>query len=884
MSDRLLLDSSGIASLDGVWEFFPGDHCLSALDGLSPDAIDVPGLWEANGHLDLDGVAWYRRPFVLDAADGFWTLRFGAVMDIADVYVNGRFLGSHDSPFTPFELDATDALVAEENVVTVRVFDPSLDDPEHRRLPHGKQGWANQVFPSPPSLYMTYGGIWQPVTLRRHGAVVIRDVFVNGDPDGLTVTVDVENVSGHEQRAHVSVRTLGFAPDVALVVPAREFASARFELGAANAGQWRPESPVLHEARADVVVANAPSDTRTVTYGLRTVRVDGARVLIGDEPYRMKSALVQGFTADRLYDEGTRSAIETEVRAAKALGFNTLRLHIKAFDPSYLDVCDELGMLLECDIPIAEPILHEEMADGTVFSDRCARAAAEQVRRDRNHPSVVLWAAMNELGLEQGESRRWDAYEQFVRTVTGAMREADPTRPIIENEWVEPDPDQVFTTPILTAHWYGRLHADYLEKIDRHSARWADVGRPLFVSEFGDWGLPEMPAVDDPAFWDTREIYVAGLSAARWPGTLEEFVVETHRYQGVSDRLQAEVFRRHDHIGGYCLTELTDVPHEMNGILDIHRRPKTQAAVEVRRMNQTVLPMLVLESLVATAGGEVRAPLYVANDGAAIASAAIEARFGDSAMPAWTTSVDSIAPYRASCLGEVTLPVPHAPGSHDLALVVRSGGHVVAENRYPIHVVAVRDMDPGATLVVPEGGLDEAASDEARARLAAGETVIVLAQDPDAGPRYPVSLHLDAVGTSWGSSVFHFTTDDGALASLPRRSVLVGEDSTIQARSAATAVGEGAWPTTPVVIAYKPAPSQLTGTVVGAQDVGPGRMIFCQYRLADARARGDAAARALYDDLVRWATAPRPLIQSERTTKPDGRALTLYSYAPGPVE
>ena len=79
---------------------------------------------------------------------------------------------------------------------------------------------------------------------------------------------------------------------------------------------------------------------------------------VNDEPYRMKSALVQGFSADGLYAEGTRAQITDEVAKAKAMGFNTLRLHIKAFDPTYLDVCDELGMLVHCDIPVAEPLAH----------------------------------------------------------------------------------------------------------------------------------------------------------------------------------------------------------------------------------------------------------------------------------------------------------------------------------------------------------------------------------------------------------------------------------------------------------------------------------------------------------------------------------------------
>ena len=331
----------------------------------------------------------------------------------------------------------------------------------------------------------------------------------------------------------------------------------------------------------------------------------------------MKSALVQGFGADELYAEGSRGAIQTEVRAARAMGFNTLRLHIKAFNPVYLDVCDELGMLLHCDIPVAEPIAHEEIgAEGeSVVATRSVQAVRGQICRDRNHPSIIMWSLMNELCLDRLEAREWDRYERFARALVAAAKEADPTRPIIENDWVEPDTDRVFAGDVLTAHWYGRLHADYLGKIEQACARWSAVDRPFFVTEFGDWGLPEMPSLPRPPFWDARELYAAGLAATRWPGSIARFVTETQRYQGLSDRLQAEVFRRHDHLGGYCVTELTDVPHELNGLLDLHRAPKTLAVAEMARANQTVLPMLRLTSLVVMADEYITAELHVANDG-----------------------------------------------------------------------------------------------------------------------------------------------------------------------------------------------------------------------------------------------------------------------------
>ncbi len=910
-------DVRGIASLDGVWEFYPGDHDRAALADTDGTTIEVPGLWEAQGHLDLDGPAWYRRRFALPNPDGCWTLRFDAVMDIAEVYLNGHLLGRHEHPFTPFEFDVTDVLLPGENLLEVRVVDPPVDDPEHIRLAHGKQGWANHVFPSRPSLYLTYGGIWQSVTLRRHGPVVVRDVFVNGDPTDVIVTVEVANRDTEPIAGELSVRTLGKVAEQHLILGPGEVRTVNFYLGVSPAARWSPESPVLHHAVVDVLLTDVVSDHQVVRFGLRRVRMAGDRIEINDIPYRMKSVLVQGFDPDNLYAEGSREQILREVRAARDMGFNTLRLHIKAFDPMYLDVCDEEGMLLHCDLPVAEPIAHPELGDGTLVSNRAVEAIQEQVRRDRNHPSVILWSAMNELGLDGPGSRETSEYAQFARTLYAAVRDVDPTRPVIENDWVEPDPDRVFSSPILTAHWYGRLHADYLTKLERESRRWADTGRPLFITEFGDWGLPLMPQRELPPFWDPREVYAAGLAGSRWPESMTRFIRETHRYQGLSDRLQLEVFRRHDHIGGYCVTELTDVPHEFNGLLDLNREPKPIAVAELARGNQVVLPMLHLHQLVAVAGEPVAADVHVANDGPALHGVEVEVRFANAVAPAEavgdlvarpldvrTLQVGDLPGYRARRLGEVELTTPAGPGNHDLLITLRSADGVVADNRYPVHVVSrpwapypvqvvgdgpteaalrvigARPGDDG-TLIVAEGELDEDAHDAVAQRLAAGQSVVVLAQEQSAGKHYPMPTEILRIETEWGSSTYHFTAGAGAITSLPRQNLLVGEESTVQAVNVVIGVDGEVFPTDPVVIAYKPVPGAVSGTVVGMHRVGEGRVILCQYRLVHPAVRGDAAARALLADVVRWAADPRTPTVSEPARAPDGRALTYYSYDKG---
>ncbi len=730
--------------------------------------------------------------------------------------------------------------------------------------------------------------------------MVLDHVFVNGDPGDLKTEVSLTNRGSEPCTARVAARAVGLLRECTLELGGGESRRLVLELGPSEAGKWSSSSPVLHEVLLDVTAGGLLSDSRTVRFGLRRITIEGTRMLVDGVPYRMKAALVQGFRSDTLYAEGPREAIVDEVSKALAMGFNTLRLHIKAFDPVYLEVCDELGMFLYCDIPVAEPVDYSQLGADTTLGVRCRRAAREQVLRDRNHPSILLWSAMNELCLERSEARDQPGYDSFVRAVVAEILDADPTRPVIENDWMDPDPDRVRVSPILTAHWYGRLHAGYLEAIELQSEKWAGAGRPLLVTEFGDWGLPSMSHLEPPPFWDIRAMYEAGLAEAGWPGSLAAFITQSQRYQGISDRLQAEVFRRHDHLGGYCVTELTDVPHELNGLLDLDRNVKRQAAAEMAVANQRVLPMLKVDSMVIEAGRAFAAELVVANDGPELVDSLIEIRFATGPADASTGVGISLLPgYRVTRLGDLRLTAPEVPGGHDLVLALKAGGREVARNRYPVHVVG--PVEPGGPvrligddpsdalaavggeasdagpLLLMEGALDAVTGEGARRYLEAGETVVILAQEADVMQHFPVPAELGPLATAWGSSVFRFTVDSGWLPSLPRRKVLTIEDSTIHPAAAVCRINGMDMPDDPVVVAFKPAPDPLTGTVVGSLRVGPGTLVFCQYRLCEPAAAGDAAARAVLADLIR---APARLARKavvDRIIVPDGRTLQVWT-------
>ena len=159
-------------------------------------------------------------------------------------------------------------------------------------------------------------------------------------------------------------------------------------------------------------------------------------------PFEMRSALVQGFSAGTLYGALTRAEAEAEVAGPPSrLGLNTLRLHIKAFDPVYLDVCDERGCSSTATYPVAEPIAHDELGwDGGAH--RTMRGRGGRAGEARPGPPEHRFVVGDERARWRGSCP--SAGGRAMRVSPGGstrIRGADPTRPVIENDWMEPDPE-----------------------------------------------------------------------------------------------------------------------------------------------------------------------------------------------------------------------------------------------------------------------------------------------------------------------------------------------------------------------------------------------------------------------------------------------------------
>jgi hypothetical protein len=618
--------------LDGEWEFFP-DPKQSLTPGALPDnearTIRVPGPWQAQFEdlRDYSGVAWYRLRFEVAAAPSngqpvAYLLHFGAVDYFTTVWLNGQQVGEHEGGYLPFELDVTDTLRRDgPNELVVRVIDPGNDAdflPEFTfaEIPHGKQSWYGPI-----------GGIWQSVFLECRSRAHLIRLRVTPDVPGEQVRVDVA-------LSRPTEKPLGLWLNV--TDPRGQPRRHRFVVAAGRDAEqltipvpdpmlWDTTIPNLYELQAVLLDGSddraQPLDQLTTRFGMRTIATSSTgHLLLNGRVLYLRGALDQDYYPDLIYTPFSDAELEEQFQKAKHMGLNCLRTHIKITDPRYYDAADRIGLLIWTELPNWQDL-----------TDAAKRRAKEtlfgMVERDWNHPSIIIWTIVNEnwgvdLAVNAGH-RAWlaDMYSE--------LKALDPHRLVVGNspcftnfhvvtdiedfhnyyampdhykkwkEWV-----QTFASrpPWTFAHVYESIESwreyirDPWNPIPRQPA--PEVRRrgsePMVVSEFGNWGLPDVGKLrecyggrepwwfETGIEWGDGVVYPHGIEQ-RFKAfhldkvfpTLSDLAAASQRMQFTALKYQIEQMRRHPSIVGYVITEFTDVHWESNGLLDMCRNPKS---------------------------------------------------------------------------------------------------------------------------------------------------------------------------------------------------------------------------------------------------------------------------------------------------------------------
>ena len=507
--------------LNGVWELsVNGGAWERVLVPFPPESL-LSGLCRDMGD---DPTLVYRRTFPRPerSEGGRVLLHLGAVDQMAAVTLNGHPVGTHEGGYEAFTPDITEA-IRDENLLEITV----TDHLSSHVLPYGKQRRDRGGM-----WYTPVTGIWQTVWLECVPETYVKSLRM--DTTESTVTITAEGVT----EGTVTIAT----PEGALIVPLSD-GKATATIPAPRL--WSPDDPYLY-----TFTVEAGEDTVTSYFALRTLEIRAIsgvpRLCLNGKPCFLHALLDQGYWSDGIYTPATPDSYEKDILAMKALGFNTLRKHIKIEPEQFYYDCDRLGMLVMQDMvnngdysflrDTALPTVGlKSLNDKRLHRDKATRAAffagmESTVRRLRNHPCIVYWTIFNE-GWGQFDSAT--AYERlkalddtrFIDTASGWFKGAPS----------DVDSEHVYFKPVKLRYSH----------------------RPMVLSEFGGYSFKPEGHVFNP-------VNTYGYRFFKDRGAFEDALVtlyETEIIPAVAKGLCGAVY-----------TQVSDVEDETNGLLSYDRR------------------------------------------------------------------------------------------------------------------------------------------------------------------------------------------------------------------------------------------------------------------------------------------------------------------------
>ena len=422
--------------LDDGWKFNLGDDGDSGAAACADAAwrtVDLPHDWSIEGKLDKTapmggdggffpaGVGWYRRSF---AAPAEWrgkrvSVEFDGVHMNADVWLNGRHLGTHPYGYTGFFMDLTPHLKpGEKNVLAVRVD-------------NSKQ--KNSRWYSGSGIYRH---VWLTATAPLHVAPWgVHVTTPKATAENAVVMVQTRMINESEETADVTLQTVLLGPDgkeagrtaSKCVLAAGGTSDVKQEIGVPKPALWSPETPHLYRAVVRIIRDLETVDETEVNFGIR------ALAWSAEKGFMLNGRKITFCGGCMHHDNGCLGAAafdraeQRRVEIMKAAGFNAIRTAHNPPSSAFLDACDRLGMLV-----IDEAFDCWEKGKragdyGQFFKEWWQRDIDAMVLRDRNHPSVIMWSIGNEIPWPYAERTL-----EVGKDLADRIRMSDSSRPVTQ--------------------------------------------------------------------------------------------------------------------------------------------------------------------------------------------------------------------------------------------------------------------------------------------------------------------------------------------------------------------------------------------------------------------------------------------------------------------
>lgn len=500
-------------NLNGEWLFAEQPADNPVLPPKYNEVIQVPFVAESPASgldrlIPEENMVCYKKTFVLPKdfiPEGYrLKLNFGAVDQVYRIIFNGEEIGSFDNGYIHYSCIVPSRLIEFENTLEVYVWD-TLDDLVR---PRGKQRHkAGGMWYTPVT------GIWQTVWMEAVPAYYIDDLKIDVTLDSADIKVFVKDAEtgervtdfngtiklntvpklGLDLHQEAKEKTADSKKDnkkekkekkdkkhgkiqSSIILPIED---GKCHIEFLEPKHWTPEEPYIYEFSVSI-----ENDTIESYLGLRTLRVDNVkgvpRILLNEKPYFFHGVLDQGYFKEGIFTPLSPEDYDKDILTMKALGFNTLRKHIKVEPDHFYYLCDRLGMIVFQDMvnngeykylrdTIMPTLIQNKgksdlkMNPDPVTQKAFLKGAQATVKQLYNHPSIALWTIFNEgWGQFTGDKvcamfREWDS-SRIIDTASGwyICENSDVTSPHVYFWHVTLKPD---TKPIVLSEYGGYTYA-----------------------------------------------------------------------------------------------------------------------------------------------------------------------------------------------------------------------------------------------------------------------------------------------------------------------------------------------------------------------------------------------------------------------------------------
>ncbi len=355
----------------------------------------------------FQGICWYRKHFTVDSSyEGKKIfIEFEGAMQVADIWINGKHKLTHLGGYLPFTIDVSDDILwGRDNVISVK-----LDNRDNGDIPPGKP--LKERFD-----FCYFGGIYRNAFIHITDKLHVTDAVYENKVAGGGVFITYSDVSEKSAKIHMKTnikneydvrketRVITYILDAEggilkkddsisyEILPGRDYTFT--ECSTLDMPKlWHPDSPYLYTVYTQVFDGKLLVDEVKVNVGIRSISCKKPEgFVINGKPLK-----IRGVNRHHQYPYiGIAASDEAQYRDAKKLkeaGFNLVRLSHYPHSPAFLDACDELGIM------VMEPTPGWQWCREGLFQDIVIENIRDMVRRDRNHPCVVMWeVSLNETG------------------------------------------------------------------------------------------------------------------------------------------------------------------------------------------------------------------------------------------------------------------------------------------------------------------------------------------------------------------------------------------------------------------------------------------------------------------------------------------------------